>query len=158
LRSQRRSKRNREGTAFQYCGTFAHREELSENTRGTAGMVRSGVKRKQEEERRNSVPVLRNIRSLSENTRGTAGMAVSRPGVQQKQEDHRRNSVPVLRNIRSQRRTVREHSRNGWNGCEQIRSEAEARGTQKEQRSNTAEHSLTAKNCQRTLAERLECL
>src|SRR6185312_15899605 len=79
-------------------------------------------------------------------------------GVQQKQEEHRRNSVPILRNIRSQRRTVREHSRNGWNGCEQFRSAAEAGGTEKEQRSNTAEHSLTAKNCQRTLAERLECL
>src|SRR6185312_15260496 len=95
---QFRSAAEARGTStLQYCGTFAQREELSENTRGTAGMV------------------------------------VSSSGVQQKQEEHRRNRVPILRNIRSKRRTLREHSRNGWNGCEQFRSAAEARGTWKDQ-------------------------
>src|SRR6185312_1256118 len=93
FRSAAEFKMHIEGTAFQYCGTFAYREELSENTRGTAGRV------------------------------------VSSSGVLRKQDAHRRNSVPVLRNIRLQRRTVREHSRNGWKGCEQFRRAAEARCT-----------------------------
>src|SRR6185312_3562574 len=75
-----------------------------------------------------------------------------------KQEEPCRNSSRIPRNTRSQRRTIREHSRNSWNGCEQFRTTAAARGTLQEQFSNTAEHSLTEKNNQRTLAEQLEWL
>src|SRR6185312_14531057 len=123
---------NIEGTAFQYCGTFAHREELSKNTRGTAGMLMSsqecsGSKMNIEETAFQYCGTLAHREELSENTRGTAGMLMSSSGVQRKQDEHRRNSVPVLRNTRSQTTTVREHSRNGWNAYEQFRSAAEAR-------------------------------
>src|SRR6185312_6638974 len=119
---ERGSKRNLAGTVLEYRGTLDHREEQSENTRGTAGM------------------------------------AVNSPATQRKQEEPSRNSSRIPRNTRSQRRAIREHSRNGWNGCEQFSNTAEARGTQQEQFSNTAEHSLTWKNNQRTLAERQEWL
>src|SRR6185312_9473255 len=115
---------NIERTAFYYCGTLGHREELSENTRGTAAMLMSssGVQRKQDEHRRNSFQLLAHREELSENTSGTAAMLMSSSGVQRKQDEHRRNSFQLLRNTRSQRRTVREHSRNGWNAYEQFRS------------------------------------
>src|SRR6185312_1348109 len=89
---QFRSAAEARGTStFQYCGTFAQREELSENTSGTDGMVvsSSGVQQKQDEHRRNSVPVLRNIRSQKRTVR----MVVSSSGVQQKQEEHRRSNT-----------------------------------------------------------------
>src|SRR6185312_5803709 len=138
----------------------------------------SGPQRKQEEPCRNSSRIPRNTRSQrrtirehsrnswngceqfrttaaarlahrSENTRGTAGMAVNSSGPQRQQEEPCRNSSRIPRNTRSQRRTIRERSRNSWNGCEQFRTTAEARGTLQEQFSNTAEHSLTEKNNQR---------
>src|SRR6185312_11697196 len=109
---------NIEGTAFQNCGTLAHREELSENTRGTAGMLvsSSGVKRKQDEHRRNSFLELRNARSQRRTVREHS-----------RNDEHRRNSFLELRNARSQRRTVREHSRNGWNASGVKRKQDEHR-------------------------------
>src|SRR6185312_3223917 len=212
--------RNLAGTVLEYRGTLAHREEQSENTRGTAGMAvnSSGPQRRQEEPCRNGSRIPRNTRSQrrtireharnrwngceqftttaeatepcrngsriprsggkrnlagtvleyrgtlahreeqSENTRRTAGMAVNSSGPQRRQEEPCRNGSRRPRNTRSQRRTVREHSRNSWNGCEQFRTTAEARGTLQDRFSNTAEHSLTEKNSQRTRAERLEWL
>src|SRR6185312_7082135 len=76
---------------------------------------------------------------------------VNSSGPQRQQEEPCRNSSRIPRNTRSQRRTIREHSRHSWNGCEQFRTTAAARGTLQEQFSNTAEHSLTEKNNQRTL-------
>src|SRR6185312_15610902 len=137
-----RSKENPAGTVLEYRGTLDHREEQSENTRGTAGMAvnSSGPQRS----KRNPAGTVLEYRGTldhreeqSENTRGTAGMAVNSSATQRKQEEPSRNSSRIPRNTRSQRRTIREHSRNGWNGCEQFSNTAEARGTQQEQFSNT---------------------
>src|SRR6185312_2583673 len=97
---------NIEGTAFYHCGTLGHREELSENTRGTAGMLMSssGVQRKQDEHRLSTTAE----HTLTEkNCQRTLAERLSSSGVQRK---HRRNSFLLRRNTRSQRRTVREHS------------------------------------------------